>query len=164
QIRRYPEAARRISSTSKYRPLKLFLDRRFSHSTRAFRVWRASEPGRQNWSPRLTNRQRQKFAIGSFVLLLRVFAKTLADVFRPEDIAGSIGRYTFAARLIFSRVRSWNEGSDGAVFGAADADAAPAPRIGSAPVLILGLGIGQVDHIVFVDEDRAWPTELFPFG
>src|SRR6476660_1931152 len=56
------------------------------------------------------------------------------------------------------------EPCDGAVLGAADADAAPAPRIGRATILILSLGIGHVDDIVFVDEDRARSAELFPLG
>jgi hypothetical protein len=47
---------------------------------------------------------------------------------------------------------------------AADADAAPAPRIGRAAILILSLGIGHVDGIVFVDENRARSAELFPLG
>src|SRR6185437_4416749 len=53
---------------------------------------------------------------------------------------------------------------DRAVLGAADADAAAAARVGGTAGLVLGLRIGDVEHVVFVDIDRARPTELRPLG
>src|ERR1700730_12347509 len=57
------------------------------------------------------------------------------------------------------RVRR-NEGRDLAVLGAADPDAHLEARIG----LLVGLRIRHVEHVVLVDEDRARPAELLPFG
>src|SRR5260370_902397 len=74
-----------------------------------------------------------------------------------EDIALIVGCDLLGRSEL--RVRR-NEGRDLAVLGAADADALLEARIG----LLVGLRIRHVEHVVLVDEDRARPSELLPFG
>src|SRR6266481_7947181 len=63
-------------------------------------------------------------------LLLGVFAQPLADILGAEDVAGRIGRDTFAARLVVVRVGARDEVFDRPVLRIADTDAAPAARSG----------------------------------
>src|SRR5580704_8282212 len=100
---------------------------------------------------------------GSKYSLPRVFAEALADILGAEDVAGGIGGDAFAARFVGVGVGARDEVFDRAVLGAADADAAATAGVGGAAG-ILGLRVGDVDHIVLVDERRARPAELLPFG
>src|SRR6267378_6578890 len=95
-------------------------------------------------------------------LLLGVFAQPLADILGAKDVAGRIRRDTFAARLVVVRVGARDEVFDRPVLGIADPDAAPAARIGSAALLVLGLRVRDIDHVVLVDEHRTRPAELLP--
>ena len=74
-----------------------------------------------------------------------------------EDIALIVGCDLLGRSEL--RIRR-NEGRDLAVLGAADPDALLEARIG----LLVGLRIRHVEHVVLVDEDRARPAELLPFG
>src|SRR5262249_14219694 len=74
-------------------------------------------------------------------LLLGVFTQPLADILGAKDIAGRIGRNPFATRLVLVRIGARDEGCDYPVLGIADPNAAPAARIGSAALLVLGLRV-----------------------
>src|SRR5215510_15060361 len=60
---------------------------------------------------------------------------------------------------LLHRLGIWNERRDLAVLGAADAQTA----LEAGVLGVVGLGIGDIDGVVLVDEDAARPTELLPF-
>src|SRR5262249_56275014 len=53
-----------------------------------------------------------------------------------------------------------NKGRDLSVLHAADPDALLDAWI----VAFVRLRVGDVDHVILVDHDSAWPSELFPLG
>src|SRR6185437_8045651 len=88
-------------------------------------------------------------------LLLRVFPQPLADILGAENVAVGVGRHAFAARFVVGRVGARDVVLDRPVLGAADADAAAAAGVGGAAGLVLGLRVGDVKHVLLVDENRA---------
>src|SRR5262249_1646910 len=74
------------------------------------------------------------------------------------DVADIVDADALRCAGLHRRLR--NTGTDLAVLDAANADALLEARIGARG----RLGIGDVDHVVLVDENVARPPELLPFG
>src|SRR5215831_16777911 len=120
--------------------------------------------------------RRVPFDIGH-TLLLHEFSdisKKIRTVHIAFKIRGHAFRNARSARIrIWTRVR--DEGCDGTVHGAADANAALRARVkgitglwqrqlsGVGPA-VPRFGIGDVDHVVPVDMHAAWPAKLEPPG
>src|SRR5262249_59347546 len=81
----------------------------------------------------------------------------LGRVARVDD-AGIVRSDTFGITDL--RRRCGNEGGHLPILDAADPDALFEALV----ALLVGLGIGHVDHVVLVDEDTARPTKLSPLG
>src|SRR6516165_11079121 len=101
-------------------------------------------PSRESWSPR-----------SAFDVLLELQDLHIGEA--GEDVALVVDRHFLGgAKLRVLR----DEGRDLAVLGAADADALLEARIG----LLVGLRVGDIEHVVLVDPHRARAPELLPFG
>src|SRR5580700_908963 len=83
---------------------------------------------------------------------------------RGIDVAVAVGRDAFGrGKLRVANRRRRDVELHLAVLEGADADAALAARIvGVLARRVFGFGIGDVQHVVLVDEDAARPAELVP--
>src|SRR5690242_10523208 len=123
-----------------------------------------SQPHVNIHSPRFAGNQRAK---KNGELLADVFLY-VHGVFGAVDVASGVCGETFGASGICRGIVGGGVGGEifhGAVFGAADANAAAAARIVAiARFALARLGIGDVDHIVLINVDSARAAELFPLG
>ena len=102
-----------------------------------------------------------KVTPAAVLVLLGVFPQVIGVGFGSVEIALGIGRYPFGRDHRFvSGPRNWDEAFNDSVFGTADSDA----FLEAGVRLLVGLGIGDVERIVAVNEDAARSAELFPFS
>src|SRR5687768_18360641 len=112
-----------------------------------------------------TNRRRDTSSFTSIPASswLDVLLERLGPSVGAVDVAAGVDRGAFGGAVVGGLlVRVGNEPGHLAVSRAADPDP-PLPRpVGG--IDRAGLGIGDVDHVIPVDEDPAGPAELLPFG
>src|SRR5262249_28648481 len=126
------------------------------------KVWRPVVRSRNDMARAFGNTGRGgSILIRSMPLLLAVGDDALPLVGRAVHQAAVIRRHPFRAHRI--SIRAGNEIFHGAV-NAADPDAAAAAGVRCASGLVGGLRVRDIDRVVAIDINSAWPAELFPLG